>query len=325
MDSINNKKTLKLGVLVVLVFFSGWLLRGFTGQFSPKVEQVRQNTQEFKFINPLLFTDDSDINFLELDPLKNQFSNFIDKTVSQNKAKRVSVYFRDLDKAKWTGVNTDDTYAPSSMLKVLTLISYLRYADMKPGILLDTLSYRYQDDPGQFYKPKPLADGNYSVLTLLQQLIIESDNSAMKQLNSLNIDEISEVYSELRVPNLLTSPENFLSPRTVSGFFRSLYNSSYISHKYSEGALELLTYTKFDKGLVAGVITGTKVAHKFGEHTEMVNGQVQSRQLHDCGIIYYPKSPYLLCVMTEGQKFEDLEGVIAGLSQIAYQYVKNSH
>jgi len=27
-------------------------------------------------------------------------------------------------------------------------------------------------------------------------------------------------------------------------------------------------------------------------------------QLHDCGIVYYPETPYLLCVMTKGWNFE---------------------
>jgi len=86
--------------------------------------------------------------------------------------------------------------------------------------------------------------------------------------------------------------------------------------------LSLLTHTNFTSGLTAGIPKNIVVAHKFGEATDDdVSGSIISRELHDCGIIYYPGKPYLLCVMTKGTDFSKLEGVISGISEIAYDFV----
>lgn len=51
------------------------------------------------------------------------------------------------------------------------------------------------------------------------------------------------------------------------------------------------------------------------------NGAVNSRELHDCGIIYHPYRPYLLCVMTSGKDFQGLKDTIQAISTLTYQEV----
>jgi hypothetical protein len=67
---------------------------------------------------------------------------------------------------------------------------------------------------------------------------------------------------------------------------------------------------------VAGVPSGTVVAHKFGER---VLPSKNVKQLHDCGIVYYPQFPYVLCVMTRGNDFVTLQQAIKGVSDIVYR------
>jgi hypothetical protein len=94
----------------------------------------------------------------------------------------------------------------------------------------------------------------------------------------------------------------------------------------SEQALGLLTTTDFTQGLVAGVSATTTVAHKFGEQTDTdTNGQVIDRELHDCGIVYYPNNPYFLCVMTKGQDFSTLAKIISGISNSVFNYVSSQN
>jgi hypothetical protein len=45
-------------------------------------------------------------------------------------------------------------------------------------------------------------------------------------------------------------------------------------------------------------------------------------QLHDCGIVYKQKHPYLVCIMMRGTDLDTLAKVIAELSKIAYQYAE---
>jgi len=62
------------------------------------------------------------------------------------------------------------------------------------------------------------------------------------------------------------------------------------------------------------------VSHKFGEGGVM-GGE---RQLQDCGIVYYPGRPYLLCVMAKGTKLENLEKFIKAVSRLVYYSVDTS-
>jgi len=83
-----------------------------------------------------------------------------------------------------------------------------------------------------------------------------------------------------------------LCPRSrISYFFRVLYNATYLSSDSSEHALSLLNLPDFPQGIEATVPKGVAVAQKFGERSVFTStGAVDHRELHDCGIIYYPKA-----------------------------------
>ncbi len=75
--------------------------------------------------------------------------------------------------------------------------------------------------------------------------------------------------------------------------------------------------------VVAGVPSTVDVAHKFGERTTLASDteSTETKQLHDCGIVYFPENPYLLCVMTRGTDFKVLEGIISDISRMVYEEV----
>lgn len=285
---------------------------------------IRQNSPEFKYINPLLFIDNSKEDFSEYKPLEKDMREYIDKAEEDNKATKVSVYFRDLNTSRWGGINERELYAPSSMLKVAVLMSYLRLAEKDPEILDKKVWYEKSDRYGEYYKPEhELGNGYHTIRELLQYMIVDSDNSSMSTLVALKSKDIVNIYKDLRLPDLLEGPDDFMSAESYSYLFRTLYNATYLRRTYSEEALRLLTHTTFDKGIVSGVKASTTVAHKFGEHTETLNGKVVERQLHDCGIIYSEKSPYLLCIMTKGDDFPALEQVIADISKMVYTFTQD--
>jgi len=102
-----------------------------------------------------------------------------------------------------------------------------------------------------------------------------------------------------------------------------LYNASYLNKELSEKALQYLSEVDFKQGLVSGVPQGIVVAHKFGE--KVFGSSAEIKQLHDCGIVYYPRHPYLLCVMTRGASFEYLDDTIRQISSLVYQEVDAQH
>jgi beta-lactamase class A len=228
--------------------------------------------------------------------------------------RRASVYFRDLNNGPWFVAGDSGTYTIASLLKVPLLIGYLKRAEGDPSVLTKRLRF---DGPSivddQNIRPaRRLEVGHeYAVEDLLERAIVYSDNDAASVLAA---DDDGQ--SLLSIRDLVGFPpfENGtlkLVPRHFAAMLRILYNASYLSIPMSERALELLVRTEFRDGIVAGVPPGVAVADKFGERND--DGVVQ---LHDCGIVYMPQRPYVLCMMTEGTAFADLARVIADVSRL---------
>lgn len=317
-----------IAIIFLLALGGGWFAHSYyithVQDRSMEVIQVRENSSDYTFINPLIFVSDRrNIEFGEYADLKNQLEQYISKAMKAGKIKNASIYFRDLNGGEWISVNSEVLYAPSSMMKVATLMAYLKLAENNQNILYEKVLYTPTGTTGQTYKvERQLAAGMYPVKTLLEQMIIESDNDAAVALNGVHTEEVLKIYKDLELPNPLSDEIDFMSIGAYSRLFRTLYNGSYISRTYSEYALELLSKTKFNKGITAS--TGaTMVSHKFGELTYLQKGKDPERELHDCGIVYEVGSPYTICIMTQGSQFSELQKVIADLSKIVFEYPKS--
>ena len=314
-------------VALGLCFFVGWILKYEQDKgLVPKTTQIRDASAQYQYIDPLILVDNSNVSYPQLDPLKDIVNTHIAQAEQTLKVEDVSVYYRDMVTGEWTGINENDEYAPSSMLKVGILMAYLKIAVTDPDVLNEMLPYTPTDDSGQFYKPKQLSAGEYSVRDLLVQMIDQSDNDALDALNKAHPQELVDVFDALGIPYPdVNTPANFMSPEIYSRMFRALYNATYLPDAYSEEAFKLLSTTSFNQGIVSGIAASTTVAHKFGEQTDVVNGAVTDRELHDCGIVYYLSHPYFLCIMTKGQDFPTLANVIGNISESVYDYVVSSN
>lgn len=216
-----------------------------------------------------------------------------------------------------------------------TLISVLKVAEADAGILNRQLTYdgSFDENKTENIKPqKSLEPGvTYSVDELLTYLIAYSDNNACHLIHEVLDDKVLlEVYSDLGLPvppqsaNGLTV--DYMSAKSYSFMFRVLFSSTYLSRAMSEKALELLTTPDFPQGIEAGVPKNITTAQKFGERGVVSpTGQLLSAELHDCGIIYYPSHPYLLCIMTKGAKFDDLTRLIRDLSTLVYHDIDSKY
>ena len=161
----------------------------------------------------------------------------------------------------------------------------------------------------------------YTVRQGIEMMIRYSDNNSLNFLNHfISPVDYQTTFRDLKIPLTLNATEKnvMVNIESYSYFFRTLYNATYLNREYSEKALELLTQTNYKNGLVAGIPADVPVAHKFGSATISENGQTVN-ELHDCGIIYNPNHPYLLCIMTKStQTIPQFEHVLAGVSKIVY-------
>ncbi len=292
------------------------------------IHPLRDHTASYKFISPLLAYVIPPANQeAGLTLLKNNIANFIDAEKKTNKLSNASAFLYDMNRGRWIGVNERQKYNPASMLKVVIMVSYFKEAETNPGILDTRLMYTSATDTelkiNSFNSASDLQiNESYTIKSLIEKMITGSDNGAEILLfNNIDKKDLNAIYGALNIlsPDDITS-EFVISPRAYSLFFRIIYSATYLSRDLSEKALGILSRTTFDDGIVAGLPTNLVVSHKFGEKVLAdKNSNVQSIELHDCGIVYYPENPYFLCVMTKGNNEDQLKSVIKNISSMVYQ------
>lgn len=312
----------------VFIFFIGLISGIFFGskltsqKNFPKFEPTRQ--KGFQYISPLLYCETAPAENNDFTKnLSRDLENYITESQNNALAQNISVYFRVPDFGDWISIHEAEKYTPASLLKIPTMMVYYKEADSNPDILTKKIKFD-RDNNNEMENIKPTEEmkkgEEYSVDDLINRMIINSDNNA-KDLLALNINtqKFYDVFEEVGIGRLdYSETENFMDVRRYASFFRILYNASYLSRKMSEKALGLLAQVKFDKGIAAGVPQNIQVAHKFGERSY---GLTDEKQLHDCGIVYAPSHPYILCVMTRGINFDALQKIIATISSKTYEAV----
>ncbi|HMS90822.1 MAG TPA: class A beta-lactamase-related serine hydrolase [Candidatus Absconditabacterales bacterium] len=335
---MKEKKTHSKRILFIVL---GILGGGLIGYILPTFDSqtISEGKKEIgitkELTNPALnyeygenIMDNKEIN------LENYLQNFIQNKKYNNETNHVSVYYRNLNNGNWFGIKEKELFSPASLMKTPLLLVYLKKIEQDQSVwdkkLLYTedpieASYRQNIEP-----EKSLIDGQeYTIKELLEYMIRYSDNKASVLLEkNITLDDYKKAFTDnqLLFPEIIDGRfDNNLKVIDYARFFRVLFNASYVNKELSNYGLQLLTQIDFSKGLVAGVDTNIPVAHKFGERGIIGANGIEEKQLHDCGIIYYPDHPYILCVMTRGYDLEKLEEIVSTISKTIYQEVKKEY
>lgn len=260
----------------------------------------------------------------EIMPFKYKVIDLVKQLTAKPPIQTISVYYRDLAEGPWFGINEHQEFNPASMMKVPVMIAWLKRAEKNPGVLNKEYLFEGKEDmsASQVYKPAyTLESGkNYSVGTLLKYMMSYSDNNATFILyNNLSPEELNRVLDNMDITNRPNDGNNSTTVHGYSGFFRILYNASFLSREMSEKALELLTHEDFPQGIAAGVPKGVTVAAKFGEFESGIAGK--GKQLHEFGIVYHPKGPYIIGIMTQGNDYARQAEAIRDISALVYREV----
>ncbi len=306
---------LLLGVLSVSAFV-----------FTSNKGQNRDCIERLEFTNPSIGCSQYQESLERMRSLDQSLEDAVKLYIKEGKAKRISVWVRDLETKQWAAVNEFDTFTPASLLKVPLMITYFKLAELQPSILDEKFVYERSDalnSDNQTFKPRnPLVPGQaYSVENLIERMVTDSDNSAAAML-AARLD--NTLYRNTLVELGLNIPINveyvdFLTAKSYGNVFRVLYNASYLTRPFSEKALSVMSRSAF-KGIAESVPAETAVSHKFGERqVDDAGGHSILRELHDCGIVYKKERVYSLCIMTQGNNFDDLYSVIKSFSTIVYE------
>ncbi|MBP9714924.1 MAG: serine hydrolase [Candidatus Pacebacteria bacterium] len=315
------QKKWKIIIFVFLAFFVGLFID------LPLSQDIACDKFKYKYINPDLVCDDKTIvSKKSYRELKVKVEDFISLETKAGKITNASIYFRDLQNGPTLGINEYEEFSPASLLKLPLFLTYLKLEIDQPEILSTEIGFNNVDKVfNQYYPAKVYAKENteYKISELLNYMIKYSDNNSYYALhkyllqNFPDTDLMLQTFKDLGIIDPKNPTDQTISVKSYSSIFVQLYHNSFFPNRdLSEYALDMLVDTDFKEGITQGIPIDIKVAHKFGERSGFDLGE---KQLHDCGIVYYPENPYLLCVMTKGPDFFVLSQFISKISEMVYE------
>lgn len=262
----------------------------------------------------------------DYEALRQSLIHKVESYTQSGKVPHIALYFRSLKHSARFSIREEEIFEPASLLKLPIMMAILHEADRRPALLDEKIPYDKEDTyrfiTGSTDNTLKL-HSSYTVQELLEKMIQYSDNSSTtlleNKINELGLHEDSNTFSDLGTMQLVLSGE-LDNTRLISlvNIFVALYSASYLSPHWSQFALELLAQTNFDKGLVGGVPKGIRVAHKYGMR---IGETVEENQLHDCGIVFHPSSPYVLCILTAGADLNAESLAIQDISKSVYDTI----
>ncbi len=328
MISKNSKLYICIGGFIIVALIGYFIGKNQLTDDNIEADLAEDRHQAgYQYIKPLLTCSLELRDYRRVQSLEKELRKIVDEEMALKQITDLSLFFHDLDNGSWIAINRTEKFSPASLLKVPIMIAYFKLTESQPDLLKKEITVIGNVDAAlrpNIMPEKRVEPGKaYTVEELIKYAVNYSDNVAANTLlENISLEDMERIYDDIGLePPSPNKPENFMSVFEYSAFFEILYNASYLSKDMSEKALEILADTRFDFGIEGGVPEGTKVANKFGERT-----LENQRQLHDCGIIYSPEGPYLLCIMTRadlktGASFQHLAEILESLSAKTYKYL----
>jgi len=322
--------------LVVIVIIGAFALGIFVGRgswlFGTGAESrtetpYRLPSEDFRYIRQSLQQEApaTGNKNRELKPFRYKINALIEQKIDEEAASSVSVYFRDLDNGNRFGIREQDLFSPENQLKLPLLIAYFKWAETNPLVLRKKLTLTAGErSEYRFLKPPSVIQQGtaYSVNDLLFRMIAYGDNDAYALL-AANIPprRLQTINKDLYVNYDPSKKDDFLSLSSYASFFRVLFNASYLSEEMSEKALRYLARSSFKNGMASAVPPEIEVANKVGERAIAGPTEDEVLQLHEFGIIYHPRRPFLLGISVRGPNYEQLAETIRDVTRLIYQEV----
>lgn len=272
----------------------------------------------YPMLSKRIFVDNPNDLIINFVPLRSQLEGYRESATPP-----MGIYFEYLASGTSVGVDSNDSFFGASLLKLPVAMKTYRLAeDGKLDMGQEVVIEQKHIDKGFGELWKRGVGSKVKVAEAVRLSVAESDNTADHILRDLvEPRPVSDVFDYLDVDTGVASgPGGGVTPRGYSSVLRALYLSSYLSYKDSNELLDIMTTSPYDMRIGAGVPKEVKVAHKVGIYKDPNNG---SNEVHaDCGIVYVPKRPYILCIMIN-DSIEESTKHMATISKLVYDYVSS--
>lgn len=256
-------------------------------------------------VNPK-YGNDLIVNFL---PLREQIHKTVDPYSDS-----YALYFEYLPTGTTIGINEDKEFTAESLLKVPVVMSYFHKKEQL-GITTDPTVQIQQKEVNSKFGDLYKKGAGYSInlADAVALALQKSDNTASLVLaDQISQADFTFVYDGLDIPETTDKNTPIITAQEYASILKALYFGSVLTNDDSEKILDLLTKTDFNSLLPSGVPQGVPVAHKIG----LVNTQIYE----DCGIVYLPQRPYILCMVSKSD-VKTAQQRMHTISKMVYDYV----
>lgn len=297
-----------INIVVILLLYKNASEIGESRSFN-------QQQQKYPLLSKRIlqeFPQDILVNFLSLrQELRGQIGPY---------GSSFGMYFEYLPTGTSININGTNEFHAASLFKVPVIMSYFHLRDRlekkdDPEIILtkDMIDNQFGDlwRRGPGYKLK--------ASEAVRLALTESDNTAARALVPIITKEDFEaVYEGLDIDLESDGEGALLTAKSYGSILKALYFSAVLDKESSETILDYLTKTKFPDKLAAGVPANILIAHKIGDY----NDNKGNEAFMDCGIVYVPRRPYLLCMLSVGDEQLARERM-QKISKTIYDYVSS--
>jgi beta-lactamase class A len=270
-----------------------------------------ENTNQEQIQSSANSTDTTDID----QDLKQKTESILGDNIG-----KYSVYYHNLKTGKKFEINGDTIRPPASISKFPSAILTLKSIqdgeyDWTTTIQLDPNLKYIPEDPMYAYQNW----GYYNVKDYIYNVIVGSDNTAMRHLERLHggTEAYRQKLSEKTGIKLVRQPHEVLA-RDVGYAFEGIYNQSFLNKENNDYLINLMSIShkwNSDRLILAmSPYPEAKVVHKIGQVT--TTGGVS---YHDAGIIYGPKEDFVLVVLNEDTTPSDGITKIIDISRMIYE------
>lgn len=308
---MSKLKVLILGLLITSLVVNGWL---WFGRYPQNDQSRAQLSQKYPLLSKRIFTENQNDILINFIPLRTALREYIASVDNP-----VGVYFEYLPSGTSIGVNDGLEVILASLVKVPIVMGI--YRQYERGVLkkTDTLIMSEKNIDKRFGDLWQRGAGTkMTVQETVEYALKYSDNTATSML----VDALPElaadnVFDSLDIARDTVGEITYITPKSYSSIFRSLYLSSYLSEASSNEILDMLTRTAFSDKLPKPIPKAIPVSHKIGVFNSI---NATEKAYSDCGIIYVPQRPYLLCVMAKTTDTQAQE-YLSHVSKMVYGYV----
>ena len=306
-------------IAAVIIFIFSLILNVFLLTHKPGLQPQSEKSSQslYPYLSKRIFVENQNDTLINFVPLREAMRDYVDKIPDS-----ISVYFEYLPSGVSIGINEKDEFVQASLIKVPVAMAI--YKEITKGRINENQILTVQKEHidslyGNLWKKG--VGTKITVKEAISLMLTNSDNTANRLLSAqLPEGALDDVYNSLDIPTKFDEQKIFpiISAKNYTSIFRSLYLSAYINREYSNNILRFLTQSVFDDKLVAGVSDKIEVAHKIGVFKVSNSKKIV---YSDCGIIYFPRRPYMLCVMFNGNE-ENARTSIKQLSKMVYGYIE---